>query len=226
MAIWASEECARAEFYPCVSAHLDTVHEPQPIQVVQEGDRLWALDKDHRRTGLGGDDKAGIFICLQLIEKIAKIKAAFFVAEEIGCQGSRACNDQFFDDVGYVMAFDSPGDNILTYTCDGTQLFPDEGLFHDTMLPILKAHGVTDWQHHPYTDVSVLKRKFDFPCLNLPAGYFRMHSGEEYVLLTAVANGIALGKNLISAFGHRHYRYLATDKKGRPALNVSGLCTC
>jgi hypothetical protein len=54
------------------------------------------------------------------------------------------------------------------------------------MLPIRKAHGVTDWQHHPHTDAGVLKCKFDFPCLNLPAGYFCVHNDEEYVLLTAV----------------------------------------
>lgn len=221
----AKGELARGEFCPCVSAHLDTVHEPHPIQVIQEGDRLMALDQDHRRCGLGGDDKAGVFICLALLARLPVLKAAFLVAEEIGCQGSRACDEDFFADVGYVMEFDSPGDDILTYTCDGTQLFPDEGEFHDILLPILKAHGVINWQHHPYTDVSVLKRKFNFPCLNLPAGYFWMHSHEEYVLVPAVANSLALGVDLIDAFGHRHYHYAATDKPGMPAFNVRGLRT-
>jgi hypothetical protein len=35
-------------------------------------------------TGIGGDDKCGVYICLKLLEKIDKIKCAFFVEEEIG----------------------------------------------------------------------------------------------------------------------------------------------
>jgi putative aminopeptidase FrvX len=213
------------ERYPCVAAHTDSVHEHEKVTIEEDGDRLIAISELGDQTGLGGDDKSGVYICLELLERLPVLKAAFFVCEEIGCVGSRACDPTFFHNVGYLMEFDSPCDDILTYTCDGTQLFPDSGRFHDILLPIVKAHGVTNWQHHPYTDVSVLKRKFGFPCLNLPAGYFRMHSTSEYVVVSAVSNGIKLGLNLIQAFGLEQYRYEAPERytTSRPALPVTGL---
>jgi len=217
-------------YCPCLAAHMDTVHSPELVRIEKKNNRLIAIGQDEHQTGLGGDDKAGIYVCLELLNRLSGLKAAFFVAEEIGCQGSRVCDEQFFNDVGYVMEWDSPCDDIMTYTCDGTQLFPDEGEFHDTMLPIVKRFGVINWQHHPYTDVSVLRRKFDFPCLNLPPGYFRMHSAHEYVSVPAVENALNLGAMLIQELGHRYYLYEASVERdyghaGRPALPVSGLKT-
>ena len=214
--------------YPCVCAHTDSVHDPRQVRIVQKDDRLVAVDGDMRQCGLGGDDKSGIFICLELIERFSVLKAAFFVSEEIGCVGSRSCDEDFFADVGYVMEFDSPCDTIMTYCCDGTQLFPDEGTFADIMTPIVIARGVNHWQNHPFTDVSVLKRKFDFPCLNLPAGYFRMHSSDEYVSIKAVENAIELGSELREALGTQSYTFKTKHPhrdNGKPRLPVTGLIT-
>lgn len=213
------------ERYPCVGAHTDSVHTPRTVEVVERNGRLIALDANKRQCGLGGDDKAGIYEALELIEHNDVIKGAFFVAEEIGCQGSREADDTFFEDVGYFMQFDSPCDDILTYTCDGTQLFPDTGAFIDLALPIFKKYGATNWQHHPFTDVSIIKRNYDFVCLNLPAGYFHMHSHQEYVLLKAVENAVNMGQALIDALGCRHFEYHDDPRgpEGSPALKVTYL---
>lgn len=213
--------------YPCVCAHTDTVHEPQDVIITEfDFDKIIAIDDDGKQTGLGGDDKSGIFICLELISASPVIKAVFFVSEETGCHGSHACDREFFEDVGYVIEYDSPCEDIMTYTCNGVQLFPDEGPFIDTILPLLDAHGVTKWQRHPYTDVSVLKALFPFPCLNLPAGYFLMHSKREYVSRRAVQNAIVLGQKLIGALGLKRYRYEAVTRVyGNPVRPVTGLET-
>jgi tripeptide aminopeptidase len=221
-----------ADVYPCLAAHTDSAHMPEEVTIVQMGDRLIALDQDSEQTGLGGDDKSGIFICLELLAKFDVVKVAFFVSEEIGCIGSKACvnsslGQEFFSDVGYVMEFDSPCDTILTYSCDGVQLFPDEGPFTSIFWPILKEYGVVNWQHHPYTDVAVLKRAFTFPCLNLPAGYFRMHSKHEYVSLCAVSYAIEFGSKLLTALGLTRYHFLAKESKysHSPLMEVTGLRT-
>jgi len=79
--------------YPCVTAHLDTVHEIKPIKVVQENDLLFGMDEDFTEyRGIGGDDKSGVFICLQLLETLKTIKIALFVSEELFCAGSKKCN--------------------------------------------------------------------------------------------------------------------------------------
>jgi len=209
------------ERYPCVAAHTDSVHAPDRIEVAERGSKIIALDGDKRQCGLGGDDKAGIYEALEVIESNPIIKGAFFPSEEVGCEGSRECNEDWFVNVGWLMEFDSPCDDILTYTCQGVQLFPDEGPFIDIALPIFKKFGATNWQHHPYTDVAVLKRKFDFPCLNLPAAYFRMHSPQEYVVPAAVENAVKMGNALVAGLGLMHYKYKAKDAATQhPAIPV------
>ena len=95
------------EFYPCFVAHLDTVHHMSNILVKEEkhpndhGEYKDALKAytpfSNQPTGIGGDDKCGIFVCLQLLEKLDNVKVAFFVSEEIGCIGSSVADDFFFD---------------------------------------------------------------------------------------------------------------------------------
>jgi hypothetical protein len=203
-----------AVVYPCVAAHTDTVHEPTNVIIHEEGDRLFATDWTEEQVGCGGDDKSGIYLCLQMLEQLPICKAAFFVSEENGCHGSRHCLEEWFLSVGYVLEFDSPCDDILTFTCDGTQLFPTQGPFFEAIWPQLQKFGATNWQHHPYTDVSVLKRKFDFPCLNLPAGYFRMHSRQEYVQMSVVENSLNLGMALVEALGNKCYVFKAVTTNG------------
>ena len=210
------------EVYPCVCAHTDSVHRllPSPITIKDQDGLLYALDSRGNPTGCGGDDKAGVFICLELFERCDILKGAFFVSEEIGCVGSRRSDLSFFQDVGYVLEFDSPCEDIMTYTCDGTQLFEDNGLFIRLAQPVLETHGVTDWQHHPYTDVSILKRRHPFSCMNLPAGYFRMHTAYEYVSVEAVHNSINLGDALLRVLGNNLYRYTYDDRGRRPLHEI------
>ena len=220
-------ELRDGEFYPCVCAHTDSVHSFRDggLTIREHDGLVFALDKQNRPTGCGGDDKAGIFICLELFERCSVLKGAFFVSEEIGCVGSRHSDLRFFEDVGYVLEFDSPCNDIMTYTCDGTQLFEDEGQFIKMALPVLEAHGVTRWQRHPYTDVSVLKRRHPFSCMNLPAGYFRMHSSHEYVSLESVHNSINLGDALLRVLSLNRYVYARDDQGRSPLHEVTWLAT-
>lgn len=209
-----------AKTYPCVCAHTDTVHQPTNVLIHEEGDKLFATDWTEHQVGCGGDDKTGIYICLQMLEQLSTLKAAFFVSEENGCNGSRRCDEPWFLDVGYVMEFDSPCDDILTFTCDGTQLFPVQGPFFDAAFPQFEKFGAMNWQHHPYTDVSILKRKFDFPCLNLPAGYFRMHSPHEYVQMSVVDNSLQLGLALAASLGQQRYLFKAVNGNGNGEIKT------
>lgn len=205
------------DIYPCVCAHTDTVHARANVLIHEEEDKLFATDWASNAVGIGGDDKTGIYICLQLLDQVPALKMAFFVSEEIGCQGAWHCNQDWFKDVGYVIEFDSPCDDIISFSSDGVQLFPVEGPFYDAALPCLKKFGAMNWQRHPYTDVSVLKRKFDFPCLNLPAGYYRMHSAEEYVQMSVVDNSLNLGEALIESLGRKRYFFKGTMENGQSA---------
>ena len=211
--------------YPCVAAHTDSVHRPEEVQIMEKGERLIAVDSDMRQCGLGGDDKAGVYVCLELLERLDVLKAVFFASEEIGCVGSRSSDPDFFADVGYLIEFDSPCDDIMTVTCDGTPLFPTTGRFYEVLVQACQTFGVTKWQHHPYTDVSIIKRRHTFPCLNLPAGYFRMHTHQEYVKPAAVWKAVQMGEHLIRIYGNEAYVYVhdASDSPVDYAFDVTSL---
>jgi len=111
------------EYYPCVVAHTDTVHAIDTINIKEEylkdskGNEslsLKAYNDQGFPTGIGGDDKCGVFACLQLLEEFDVLKAAFFVSEEVGCIGSKNADGEFFKDVGYAIQFDAPNDYMVT----------------------------------------------------------------------------------------------------------------
>jgi len=211
---------AEADFdghFPCVVAHTDTVHSIDSdyidIKTVQRpntcGDMRTALTGFHPGTGepsgCGGDDKAGVFVCLQLFELFDNIKLFFPVAEETGCHGSKAVDSQWFDDVGYIIQFDSPTNNTMSRTLMGRTLYDDQSGFSSTVMGLITEHGITEHQAHPYTDVATLGERFELQCLNLAAGYYKMHRAEEYVIIDDVVNAIALGTRLITTLGEKQY---------------------
>ena len=205
-----------ADYYPCVVAHTDTVHHIDgeiDIRTVQRpntcGDMRTALTGfkpgTDDPTGCGGDDKAGVFICLQLFEMFDNIKLFFPVAEETGCHGSKAVDSQWFDDVGYIIQFDSPTNNTMSRTLLGRTLYDDQDGFSSTVMGLITEHGITEHQAHPYTDVATLGERFELQCLNLAAGYYKMHRAEEYVIIDDVINAITLGTRLIDRLGEKQY---------------------
>ena len=204
----------QSEHFPCVVAHIDTVHHLDPsLEVVQDDDILFAINQFDQQIGIGGDDKNGVYLALRMLEEFDNIKAAFFVSEEIGCLGSRASDDTFFENVGYVVQFDAPFDYMVTHYCDGTKLFELDGDFYGIAEPIILKYFGEKMQlfRHPYTDVSILKRKHDFSCINLSCGYYNMHSSSEYVKISDIENAFNLGVELIGSLGENLY-YMEKQK--------------
>ena len=198
-----------AEAYPLVLAHTDTVHAMEEMYIAEESlpdyngeykDALkaYTVDGDYP-TGIGGDDKAGIFICLQLLEQCDVLKVFLPVSEELGCIGTDASDPEFFEDVLYAIAFDSTEGNTCSRTLMGTELFTEGEYFINTSDVILQEHGFTEWHEHPYTDVMILRERHGFECLNLAAGYYDYHTVNEYVVIDDVENAIVAGKKIIDS---------------------------
>ena len=90
-----------AKTYPCMVAHLDQVqkYHPTDFTVIETKDLLFGYSpKERSFCGLGADDKNGVWLCLQCLQKFNEIKVAFFVGEEVGCIGSSKANMEFFND--------------------------------------------------------------------------------------------------------------------------------
>lgn len=206
-------------YYPCVISHTDTVHGLNRINVREEqlpnaqGEiklSLKAYNDNGGPTGIGGDDKCGVYACLMLLEQLPFLKAAFFVSEETGCHGSRKADKAFFHDVGYAIQFDAPENWMITEKCFGQVLFDRNSDFFTSCDEVLKeGMNQSDMRYmvHPYTDVYALRSQFDFSCINFSIGYYDYHTKNEYVVVEDVYNGITMGKKMIEKLGHtRHFK--------------------
>ena len=60
---------------------------------------------------------------------------------------------------------------------------------------------------HPYTDVSQLKMKFDFSCINISCGYYNYHRASEYVVLDDLDNSIKTAYAMIDKLGYEKHEY-------------------
>ncbi len=172
--------------YPCVAAHLDEVHQPGERHLQETDGMIFATDQNGERTGIGADDKNGIWIALRLLHEVETLKVAFFVQEEkdgelSGCRGSNACDLSWFDDVRYILQCDRKGNSdIVTYSKKS-----DIRLCDDNFIP---AEIRDPYGYVPViggkTDVVALKlRGLSIPCCNISCGYYNAHKPEEYTML-------------------------------------------
>lgn len=204
------------EYFPCVVSHTDTVHNIDSINVVEEmlpnaqneiKLSLKAYNNDGNPTGIGGDDKCGIFGCLELLKELPNLKAAFFVAEETGCKGSFNSDPLFFENVGYAIQFDAPENNMISEFLMGKPMFKRDSDFFTIGSELLTEHFPKDTKYHkhPYTDIYPLNQKFGLSCFNISIGYYNYHTRNEYVVVEDTYNGIKVGKLMIEKLGYNRY---------------------
>jgi len=206
-------------YFPCVISHTDTVHNIDTINIREEmllnaqkelKLSYKAYNDEGNPTGIGGDDKCGVFACLTLLKELPYLKAAFFVSEETGCHGSMKAKAEFFKNVGYGIQFDAPENWMITERCFGQVLFDRDTEFFETCDKVL-TEGMNNehmrYMVHPYTDVYALRGKFNFSCINFSIGYYQYHSKNEYVVVEDVFNGIEMGKKMIENLGYKlHFK--------------------
>lgn len=218
--VYATKQIAETPkdfYFPCVISHTDTVHNIDTINIREEylpnaqGEiklAYKAYNDFGNPTGIGGDDKAGVFACLTLLKEMDYLKAAFFVSEETGCHGSRKADKTFFDNVGYGIQFDAPENWMITETCSSQVLFDRKSDFFQTIDEVFQKRMIKEdmqYMSHPYTDVYALRSQFDFSCINFSIGYYDYHSKNEYVVIEDVINGIKIGKEMIEKLGNNFY---------------------
>ena len=173
------------DMYPTMVCHMDTVHDINDNAVVfQHQDVLFAIDtKTYERYGIGGDDKVGVFITLEMLRKFDNFKAVFFVDEEIGCVGSSACDIDYFNDSTFVLQCDRRGKSDFVTTISGTKLSDDT--LHNHIDDIIKKYD-RKLTSGGMTDVEQIAEKTDVQVANMSCGYYDPHSDNEYIKISEV----------------------------------------
>ena len=200
------------EYYPCLTAHMDTVQFWQ-LPYVGKNMRLVVLKNslNPEKTiaycdegGIGADDKCGIAIILCMFKRLEKVKACFFVEEETGCYGSAEADMKWLSDVGYCISFDSPMFNRACWKSGGVKLF-DGAFYKERLDEICTRHGMVNFREEAFTDIKNLRRKTGTACVVLGTGYINQHTSMEVCVLEDMEKSAALGLELIGSLGTHKY---------------------
>ena len=171
--------------YPTVVAHIDTVHSIIPDDEwypIELGGNIFALNsRTTEKTGIGGDDKVGVFVALTLLLTKPTIKVALFVEEESGCIGSKQADMNFFIDSAFVMQTDRRDYGDFVRHIYGQKLYGEE---------FARAIGrtISKYNFRPtnggLTDVyQLVQNGCKVAVFNCSSGYYNPHTSDEYVVV-------------------------------------------
>lgn len=193
------------EFYPCVTAHLDTVQDKAKAYVLTGAELDLRTRKNTKGEhevyidgmGTGSDDKNAILIALHMFRKFDTLKGAFFLGEEIGCQGSTHMDEKFFNDVSYVIGFDSPEKNRAAWRLMGRCKMFTADFYKKYMKPVCDKHGMTKFFSESYTDELHITEKTGLTTMNFGNAGYLAHSQSEYFNIEELDDVIAMGNELV-----------------------------
>lgn len=202
-----------AEFYPTMVSHMDTVHDiNHNVVVKRHANKLYAFDTvKMEQYGIGGDDKVGVFITLECLRHFDNFKAAFFVDEEVGCQGSSKANIDFFDDSSIILQCDRKGTHDFTRSICGRQMTSEE--FEIDINDIMAQYRRT-YVNGGMTDVYELSMQSDIVMANMSCGYYNPHTETEYVDIDVIEDTLNFCIDIFTRTKTKQY------KLTRPSYSV------
>lgn len=165
-------------------AHLDTVHRALPETICYSADGAVMMSPQ----GIGGDDRAGVYMILRLIQSV-HCHVLFCEDEETGGYGARAFTKSgIIPDVNYIVELDRVGNNdAVFYQCRNRQFEQYiNGFGFQT------AFG-------SFSDISILAPHLNLAAVNLSTGYYHAHQPGEYVRLDEVEALIGRVAKLLQA---------------------------
>lgn len=161
---------AQGSFPVLLVAHMDTVHQEVPHLMVHNR----TLGTISSPTGIGGDDRCGIYMVLEVVKKY-NCSVLFCEDEEVGGVGARkfAKSDLIGQlDFNYIIEFDRKGSNdAVFYDCDNPEFtdFITKEFYKET--------------YGSFSDISIVAPELGCAAVNLSCGYYNAHTNEEYVVL-------------------------------------------
>ena len=172
-------------------AHMDTVHDKPPETICRsDGGRIIMSPE-----GIGGDDRAGCYMALEVIKK-RRCHVLFCEDEEAGAAGARKfVAGGIKPAVNFIVGLDRRGsDDAVFYGCDN----PDFTKFVESF-GFKKAEG-------SFSDISVIAPALGIAAANVSAGFYCEHTRHEYVDMDAVARNIGrVGEMAAAATGRFEY---------------------
>jgi tripeptide aminopeptidase len=196
-----------ADNYPCIVAHMDTVHtihSDYNVKIVQKGDRESAIAySGGKLVGVGGDDKCGVYAVMYMLARVKNIKAVFFTQEESGLVGSNNIDHAFFSNVGYIIQLDrwGRGDFIDMYCGEPTVSTE----YKEKAEGVMKRYGYKSVEGLITDSINLWSADVGVSCVNVSCGYYQHHSDQEFIDLNEFYNSLLFTYDLINELGSERY---------------------
>lgn len=185
---------------PLMVAHMDQIQTTKCDKVMTFKDKIYGFTNSGKLSGLGADDKNGIFIILDILRQHREQVSFIFTSnEECGGYLHHLMDKIDISHNPYALVFDrkGAGDIIGTsnnYCCDDLET---------AVATMGKPFGYKP-ANGIFSDCNELSKHI--PCINLSCGYYSAHTEEEHTKPAELWNAMKFANELI-----RHL-----PKKGRP----------
>lgn len=200
---------AQGTFPVLLVAHLDTVHKELPQKI--EYDKV--MDILSSPQGIGGDDRCGVYMILEIIKKY-NCSVLFCEDEEIGCIGAEKFTKSDISknlEFNYIIEFDRKGKNdAVFYDCANEEF---EAF-------ITKEFFRTNWGS--FSDISVIAPHLGCAAVNLSCGYYNAHTKEEYVVMSEMQTNIEQACKILERTSESDKFEYIEDKFGLNAWDWGG----
>lgn len=189
---------AKGELPILLVAHLDTVHFQEPKEFIYHKGEV------HSPTGIGGDDRCGLYIILNIVKEL-KCSVVLLEEEESGCIGARAFTkskemQEILGEINYIVEFDRRGKtDAVFYECDNQE-------FEDFITENGKGYFQTDFGS--CSDISVIAPAMGVAAVNLSSGYYSEHTAHEKVNLLHMEQTIVEAKKIIQKPCEEYFEYI------------------
>jgi len=149
-----------ADIYPCVVAHIDINQDESitDVSVIQTDKLLLGIDNaTGKQTGLGFDDKTGVYFGILMLQTLDVVKCFFPKDEEAGCIGTKAANMKWFNNCSMLVQLDRNSySNDISESTNSVMVVSDE--FKAATKTHLAKYGY-EWEWCIYTDVGELVKQ-------------------------------------------------------------------
>lgn len=209
--------------HPYFLAHLDQVHDYAPfMELVVDGDELSAIDANDAPAGVGGDDKCGIYVAMQMLHRLDHVTVVFVRDEEVGCLGSGSVPLSWFKHASFVIQADRNNRTMdIIRETNGMDCSSDEFFAAMLNLPTAIDNNHSE-AYGSITDIGELaNRGLQVSMVNISSGYHMPHCDSEYVLLSQLDVACSLAYEAATLLGGQvwahtpvdNFRYFSSPKK-------------
>ncbi len=197
--------------HPYYLAHMDQVHSYAPFMQLRMKDNvLSAVDGNDQQCGVGGDDKCGIYLALEMLHRLNHCTAVFVRDEEVGCLGSGEVPLSWFDHAAFVVQADRNNRTFdIIRDTNGMTCASDEFIAAVLALPQAGMHSENTGS---ITDIGELaSRGLDVSMINISSGYHNPHSSTEVVHLDELEIACELALAIATMMGDYRWTHKPSD---------------